>query len=55
MATTTFKLGDMTVHRIIEMECGLTPALEFLPKLTPQMLVDSRSWLQRPLALDSDD
>ena len=35
MATTTFKLGDMVVHRIIEMECGFTPALEFLPKLTP--------------------
>ena len=46
MATTTFKLGDMIVHRIIEMECGFTPALEFLPKLTPQMLDESRSWMK---------
>ena len=43
MATTTFKVGDMIVHRIIEMECGFTPALEFLPKLTPEMLADSRA------------
>jgi glyoxylase-like metal-dependent hydrolase (beta-lactamase superfamily II) len=55
MATTTFRLGDMTVHRIIEMECGFTPALEFLPKLTPQMLDDSRSWMKTPLALDDQD
>ena len=36
MPTTTFKIGDTIVHRIIEMECGFTPALEFLPKLTPE-------------------
>src|ERR1700712_3283344 len=55
MATTTFKLGDMTVDRIIEMEFGLTPALEFLPKLTPQMLDESRSWMRSPMALDDQD
>ncbi|WP_428489698.1 MBL fold metallo-hydrolase [Rhodopila sp.] len=55
MATTTFKVGDMTVHRIIEMECGLSPALEFLPKLTPEMLDDSRPWMKTPLALDAED
>jgi glyoxylase-like metal-dependent hydrolase (beta-lactamase superfamily II) len=55
MATTTFKLGDMIVHRIIEMECGFTPALEFLPKLTPQMLDESRPWMKSPLALDDQD
>jgi glyoxylase-like metal-dependent hydrolase (beta-lactamase superfamily II) len=55
MATTTFKLGDMTVHRIIEMECGFTPALEFLPSLTPERLDDSRSWMKHPLALDDQD
>ena len=27
----TFRVGDMTIHRIVEMECGFTPALEFLP------------------------
>ena len=30
----TFKAGDATIHRIVEMECGFTPALEFLPNLT---------------------
>jgi glyoxylase-like metal-dependent hydrolase (beta-lactamase superfamily II) len=55
MATTTFKVGDMTVHRIIEMECGFTPALEFLPNLTPQMLEESRSWMTEQKALDPQD
>jgi glyoxylase-like metal-dependent hydrolase (beta-lactamase superfamily II) len=55
MATTTFKLGEMTVHRIIEMECGFTPALEFLPKLMPERLDESRGWMRNPLALDDQD
>jgi len=50
----TFKAGDMTIHRIIEMECGFTPALEFLPKLTKEQLDENRSWLQ-PSALDKND
>ena len=41
----TFKVGDLTIHRIVEMECGFTPALEFLPKLTPEVLAENRSWL----------
>ena len=55
MATTTFKIGDTIVHRIIEMECGFTPALEFLPKLTPETLAESRSWMKTPLALDDQE
>ena len=50
----TFKAGDATIHRIIEMECGFTPALEFLPNLTKQQLDENRSWLA-PAALDKDD
>ena len=50
----TFKAGDATVHRIIEMECGFTPALEFLPNLTKQVLDENRSWLH-PAALDAED
>ena len=50
----TFKVGDMTVHRIIEMECGFTPALEFLPNLTPEVLAENRSWLA-PAGLDAHD
>ena len=55
MATQTFRIGDTIVHRIIEMECGFTPALEFLPKLTPQQLADSREWMKNPMALDAQD
>jgi glyoxylase-like metal-dependent hydrolase (beta-lactamase superfamily II) len=51
----SFKVGDMLVHRIIEMECGFTPALEFLPKLTPAMLDESRPWMANPKALDEKD
>ena len=45
----------MTVHRIIEMEYGFAPALEFLPTLTPRMLEESRTWMQTPPALDDQD
>jgi glyoxylase-like metal-dependent hydrolase (beta-lactamase superfamily II) len=55
MATTTFTIGDTIVHRIIEMECGFTPALEFLPTLTPEVLAESRPWMRDPLALDDQD
>ena len=55
MTTQTFKIGDTIVHRIIEMECGFTPALEFLPKMTPEMLADSRPWLLAQKALDDQD
>ncbi len=36
------------------MECGFTPALEFLPNLTKEMLDQNRSWLH-PAALDAED
>jgi glyoxylase-like metal-dependent hydrolase (beta-lactamase superfamily II) len=50
----TFKAGNATIHRIIEMEVGFTPALEFLPNLTKEVLDENRSWLH-PSALDADD
>jgi glyoxylase-like metal-dependent hydrolase (beta-lactamase superfamily II) len=50
----TFKAGNATIHRIIEMECGFTPALDFLPKLTKEVLDQNRSWLH-PAALDAED
>jgi glyoxylase-like metal-dependent hydrolase (beta-lactamase superfamily II) len=50
----TFKAGNATIHRIIEMEVGFTPALEFLPNLTKQMLDENRSWMH-PAALDAND
>ncbi|MEI7711192.1 MAG: MBL fold metallo-hydrolase [Rhodospirillales bacterium] len=50
----TFKAGDAIIHRIIEMECGFTPALEFLPNLTKDVLEENRHWLQ-PAAMDAND
>ena len=50
----TFKAGDATIHRIVEMECGFTPALEFLPGLTKDVLDENRHWLQ-PAAMDAAD
>ena len=50
----TFTAGDLTIHRIIEMECGFTPALEFLPGLKPEVLAENRSWLA-PSAMDAQD
>lgn len=54
MSTSTFRIGDMTIHRIVEMEFGLSKATEFLPGLTPERLAENRSWL-KPAALDKDD
>jgi glyoxylase-like metal-dependent hydrolase (beta-lactamase superfamily II) len=51
---TTFRVGDMTIHRIVEMEQSNRPALEFLPNLTRECLDENRSWLQ-PAALDAHD
>jgi len=52
--TTTFQIGDMTIHRIVEMEMPLLPALDMLPGLTPELLAENRSWLQ-PNALTAAD
>ena len=49
-----FKVGDATIHRVVEMECGFTPILEFFPTLTKERLEENRSWMQ-PAALDADD
>jgi len=38
----TFRVGDMTVHRIVEMD-HFTPALEFLPGLKAEVLEENRS------------
>jgi glyoxylase-like metal-dependent hydrolase (beta-lactamase superfamily II) len=49
---TTFELGDLTIHRIIEQEAPFAAALDFLPDLTPEQLAENRSWLA-PDALDA--
>ncbi len=50
----TFRTGNMTIHRIVEMESGMRPAVEFLPDLKPEVLAENRSWLA-PAALDAQD
>ncbi len=51
---TRLQAGDMTIHRIVEMEISWDPALEFLPALTPDILAENRAWL-RPAVLDAAD
>jgi hypothetical protein len=50
MHPTSFRIGDMTIHRI-ESEAPFMDAMEFLPDLTPEVLDEHRSWLE-PTALD---
>ena len=52
--TTTFTVGDLTIHRIVEMVSAFRPALEFIPNLSPERLAENRDWL-RPDALDEQD
>ena len=52
--TTTFQIGDMTIHRIVEAEMPMGPALQMLPGLTDEMLAENRSWMQ-PKALTEND
>ena len=49
-----FSVGDLTIHRIIEQETTFLPALEMLPDLTPELLAENRSWLQKARALDDN-
>ena len=50
----SFKIGDLTIQRIIEQEGAFLPALETLPGLTPEVLAENRHWLA-PKALDAQD
>jgi glyoxylase-like metal-dependent hydrolase (beta-lactamase superfamily II) len=49
-----FRVDDLTVHRLIELEAPFLPALEMLPGLTPELLEENRAWLQ-PHSLDAHD
>jgi len=49
-----FQVGDLTVHRIVELDAPFLPALEMLPDLTPERLHENRAWLQ-PHSLDEND
>jgi glyoxylase-like metal-dependent hydrolase (beta-lactamase superfamily II) len=49
-----FSIGDLTIHRVIEQETTFMPALEMLPDLTPELLAENKSWLQKARALDDN-
>jgi glyoxylase-like metal-dependent hydrolase (beta-lactamase superfamily II) len=49
---TTMVIGNLTIHRVVEMQTPFMDALEFLPTLTPELLAENRSWLE-PHALDA--
>jgi glyoxylase-like metal-dependent hydrolase (beta-lactamase superfamily II) len=48
----TFKVDDIEIHRIVEMERGFAAPLTFLSGLTPERLEENRHWLE-PSALDA--
>jgi glyoxylase-like metal-dependent hydrolase (beta-lactamase superfamily II) len=50
-----FSVGDLTIHRIIEQETTFLPALDMLPGLTPELLAENKSWMQKASAIDADD
>ena len=45
MATTTFTVGNITIHRIVEQEAPFFAPLEFFPSLTPEVLEENRAWM----------
>jgi glyoxylase-like metal-dependent hydrolase (beta-lactamase superfamily II) len=51
---TTFRVGDLTVHRIVEQQSPFTPVREFFPTLSAEMLEENRAWFA-PTSLDAED
>ena len=52
--STTFRVGEVTIHRIVEQEVPFVPIREFLPGLTAERLAENRAWLA-PAGLDASD
>jgi glyoxylase-like metal-dependent hydrolase (beta-lactamase superfamily II) len=48
------KLGNITIHRIVEQEGPFFEVLTFFPKLTKELLEENRAWMQ-PRFLSPDD
>jgi glyoxylase-like metal-dependent hydrolase (beta-lactamase superfamily II) len=53
--TLEFRVGDLTIHRVIEQETTFLPAMDMLPDLTRDRLADNRNWLREAKALDAQD
>jgi glyoxylase-like metal-dependent hydrolase (beta-lactamase superfamily II) len=45
MAVTTFKVGDITIHRVVEQEGPFFDPLTFFPTLSKELLAENRGWL----------
>jgi len=45
MAVTTFQVGDITIHRIVEHEGPFFDPLTFFPTLTQDVLEENRGWM----------
>ena len=52
MAITTFKVGDVTIHRVVEQEGPFFDPLEFFPTLTAEVLEENRGWMTEGGYLD---
>ena len=52
MATTAFKIGDITIHRVVEQEAPFFNPLEFFPTLKPEVLEENRGWMTEGGYLD---
>jgi glyoxylase-like metal-dependent hydrolase (beta-lactamase superfamily II) len=52
--TTQIKLGNLTIHRIVEQEGPFFDVLKFFPTLTKELLEENRAWLQ-PRFVDPSD
>jgi glyoxylase-like metal-dependent hydrolase (beta-lactamase superfamily II) len=50
-----FTVGDLAIDRIIEQETSFLPALDMLPRLTPELLGENRAWMKKIKALDDND
>jgi glyoxylase-like metal-dependent hydrolase (beta-lactamase superfamily II) len=53
--STSFTVGDLTIHRVIEQETSFLSAADMFPALTPELLAENRAWLQAAKALDESD
>ena len=49
----TFTIGDLTVHRLIEDEKPFFDPLTFFPDATPELIAENRSWMVDSGALDA--
>jgi glyoxylase-like metal-dependent hydrolase (beta-lactamase superfamily II) len=49
-----FAVGDLTIHRIVELDAPFEPARQMLPGLTAEQLEENRHWLQ-PDSLGAGD